>query len=259
MSSDSPEMNADSSEWFRERLPGRRTTIVILLLAYVGTAYLIMPEAWHQLARRHPSLTNAPGITTTHSGIHGDPLNVALVGTEEQLIRIMTRAGWFPADPITLKSSLRIAADTVLHREYVDAPVSSLYLYGRKEDLAFEQPVGHDPKKRHHVRFWRASEREFDGRSFWLGAATFDERVGFSHTTGQITHHISGNIDAERDHLMESLQETGELIDVSTDVGFHKVRQGRNGGGDRWWTDGNLYVGVINPNLSNEKEANSPQ
>lgn len=250
MSSDFSDNPSDSVGRSRERLPGRRTTILILLLTYVGTAYLIMPEVWHERARRHPSLANVPGVTQTRSGIHGDPLNVALVGTEKQLIQIMIHAGWYPADPITLRSSLRIAADTVFRREYVNAPVSSLYLFGRKEDLAFEQPVGRDPKKRHHVRFWQAPGREFDGRPLWLGAATFDERVGFSHTTGQITHHISGNIDAERDHLMETLEATGDLIDVSTEVGFHKIRQGRNGGGDRWWTDGNLRVGVINPNLS---------
>jgi hypothetical protein len=28
---------------------------------------------------------------------------------------------------------------------------------------------------------------------------------------------------------------------------FHKVRSGKNGGGDPWTTDGSLYEGVIAP------------
>ena len=100
------------------------------------------------MARRghwHPAVEDIPGVTYTANGIPGDPLNVALVGTEGQIDAAMLAAKWFPADRITLRSSLRIAADTVFHRSYDDAPVSSLYLWGRKEDLAFEQPVAPTP------------------------------------------------------------------------------------------------------------------
>jgi hypothetical protein len=86
----------------------------------------------------------------------------------------MRTAGWFPADPITLASSVRIAADTVLHKSDDDAPVSNLFLFGRKQDLAFEQPVGGGPRQRHHVRFWLWDEL-YEGRPGWFGAATFDK------------------------------------------------------------------------------------
>ena len=66
----------------------------------------------------------------------------------------MTAAGWDPADPLTFRSSVRIVVDTVLRKPDDEAPVSNLYLFGRKEDLAFEKPVGGSPKERHHVRFW---------------------------------------------------------------------------------------------------------
>ena len=82
----------------------------------------------------------------------------------------------------------------------------------------------------------------------WIGSATYDKRVGFSHTTGQITHHISADVDAERDHLFESLKETGDLSDVQIIEGYHKVCEGRNGGGDPWHTDGRLFTGtILNP------------
>lgn len=225
--------------------------LCVLPVMYLLIAYLVMPEAWHRYVRRHPALDDVPGITQTHAGIPGDPVDVALVGTKAELVRAMLQAKWSPADPITLRSSLRIAADTVFRRAYVDAPVSSLYLFGRKEDLAFEQPVGRDPAQRHHVRFWVSEKLDPDGRPFWFGSATFDHSVGFSHTTGQITHHISGDVDAERDRLLAGLAAMRDLQETYTVVGFHKILQGRNGGGDKWWTDGNLRVGVIVSTESN--------
>ena len=133
----------------------------------------------------------------------------------------------------------------MLKRSYDDAPVSNLYLFGRREDLAFEQPIGPDPRQRQHVRFWRTAQLDLDGRPVWVGAATFDQRVGFSHTTGQITHHIAPNIDTERDGLFHDLQATGDLAEVYSVPDFHKVLDGRNGGGDPWHTDGALKVGII--------------
>ena len=216
-----------------------------LALLYVVAAYLVIPFATERYFRRHPSLDDIPGVTQTGDGHPGDPLNVALIGTEAEVKAILKAAQWHPADPLGLRSDLEIAGATVLRREYDDAPVSSLYLFGRKEDLAFEQPVGGDPRKRNHVRFWRAENTDPDGRPVWVGSATFDERVGLSHTTGQITHHIAPDVDAERDRLFQDLQQTGDLSETYVVDGFHKTLKGRNGGGDPWYTNGDLYVGVI--------------
>jgi hypothetical protein len=219
-------------------------TLFALLLVYLAVAYFIMPIDWRWYVRRHPSLEDILDITHTGSGIPGDPLNVALIGTESEVKGIMRAAGWYAADPLGLRSDLRIAADTVLKRPDDQAPVSNLYLLGRKEDLAFEQPVGGNPRKRNHVRFWRTDKVD-DGRPVWIGSATYDERVGFSHTTGQITHHIAADVDAERDYLLGDLDKTAELSETYFVDGFHKTLEGRNGGGDPWHTDGRLAVGVI--------------
>lgn len=129
-----------------------RITIAVLI-SYCALSYVLAPFLWKRYENRHPALADVPRITHTASKIPGDPLNIALVGSENSLKRAMLAAGWDPADPITLKSSLEIAEDTVLRRTYDDAPVSNLYLWGRKQDLAFEKPVGHDPRERHHVRW----------------------------------------------------------------------------------------------------------
>jgi hypothetical protein len=215
---------------------------VFLLAVWFLIAYLLLPAEWRRYFKRHPALEDAPRITHTSNGIPGDPLNIAIVGTKEDVQRSMLAAKWFPADPITLESSLKIAADTVLRRSYDDAPVSNLYVWGRKQDLAFEQPYGEDPRRRHHVRFWRSDKLDEEGRPLWIGAATFDARVGFSHTTGQITHHIDANVDAERDKLVNDLSQTPLFASVQWIAGFQEKLDGRNGGGDPYHTDGRLAV-----------------
>src|ERR1035438_8737541 len=139
---------------------------------------------------------------------------------------------------------MRIAVDSVFRRPDDEAPVSDLFLFGRKQELAFEQPVGDSPRKRHHVRFWRW-DKLHDDRPVWFGSATFDERVGVSYETGQITHHIGPDVDAERDRILAELQKARQAQEVYYMDGFHKVLQGRNGGGDPWHTDGRLAVAIL--------------
>lgn len=221
----------------------------IVLATYLLTAYAAVPAYWRWYVSRHPQLEEIPRITYAANGIPGDPLNVALIGDEAELVAGMHEAKWTAADPLTLKSSLRIGIDSVLRRPDPDAPVSSLYLFGRKEDLAFEMQVGDNPRHRHHVRFWKTEVAGPDGRIVWIGSAAFDRGIGLSHETGQITHHIAADIDAERDYVIKSLQDAQQLKEIYWINNFHKERQGRNGGGDPYTTDGRLEVGILNADI----------
>jgi hypothetical protein len=216
----------------------------VALMLYFVAAYVIIPLVWKRETRHQLETSGVPRITHTPSGIHGDPVNVALVGSESELIHGMTAAKWYPADPITFRSSVRIAVDSVFRRPDDDAPVSPLELFGRKQDLAFEQPVGDSPRKRHHVRYWHW-DRFVEGREVWFGSATYDERVGFSDTTGQVTHHIGPDVDAERDRILTELKQADQVLDIYWLDGFHQELKGRNGGGDPWQTDGRLGVAVL--------------
>jgi len=216
-----------------------------LLVAYLVIAYSVLPLVWDEYAHWHPELKNQPSLTHTANGLPGDPLNVGLIGSETDLKRAMLAAKWYPADPLTLRSCLGIAVGTIMHRPYDEAPVSNLYLFGRHEDLAFEQPVGSDPRQRHHVRFWLVPQSASAAGPAWIGATTYDQFVGFSHRTGEITHHIGAEVDRERDKLMEDLRGTG-LVQRSYFLdGFQEQRAGKNGGGDRWFTDGRLAVAIL--------------
>ncbi len=226
----------------------RASGLVAVLFLFVSPVAVHAEEPGQPPAERidgHPALARSPRHTTTAQGRQGDAINVAFIGTEEELHRMFAAAGWYAADPITLRTSVRIAADVVLRKPYAHAPVSDLYVWGRKQDAAFEQPVGDSPKQRHHVRFWCSPEVDRNGEPLWLGAATYDERVELSRTTGGVTHKISPEIDNERNKLVTDAARAGVLDGYYWVDPFHRDPQGRNGGGDPYVTDRRLAVGVI--------------
>lgn len=237
------------------------TAFAILFGIWLILAYALLPMIWRHY-EHNPLLADAPKTTLTSQGIPGDPLNVGLIGSEEEVVRAVHAAGWSPADPITLKSSFRIATSVVFKRPDPDAPVSGLYLFGRRQDLAFEKPVGGNARHRHHVRFWKWADAGKVGRPLWIGSATFDISVGFSHLTGQVTHHIAADIDAERHGFIEDLIAVGWLSRTYQVTGVGATIAGRNGEGDRYFTDGELTIGVLTTNAEAgrrpERLANPP-
>jgi hypothetical protein len=216
-------------------------TALFVLAAYGLLAYIVLPAAWTHYEHQK-GLAGRPMVTHTAQGIPGDALNVGLVGSRDDVIRAMHDAGWYPADPITLKTSLEIIGSVLLDRSYKTAPVSPLYYDKRREDLAFEKPDGKSADRRHHVRFWLVLERGEEGRPVWLGAVTFDRGVGLSHYTGQVTHHIAPDIDAERDGLIADLTKAGLVTAIYQVTGVGPTLNGRNGEGDYYYTDGEIKI-----------------
>ena len=150
---------------------------IVLVAVYVVLAYMVLPALWTHY-EHEPGLAGRPMVTVTADDIPGDPLNVGLVGTAAEAIRALAAAGWYPADAVTLRTSIEIAGSVIFDRPYRHAPVSPLFYEGRKQDFAFEKPVGNSAARRNHVRFWRTLERGAEGRPVFLGSATFDHGVG---------------------------------------------------------------------------------
>jgi LssY C-terminus len=229
------------------QIAGRRRWWIALasvLFAYLLLAYLLLPALWSH-HEHEPGLAFLPMVTRTGSDIPGDPLNAGLVGGKADILLAMHAAGWFPADPITLRTSVEIVGSVVLDRPYHDAPVSALYYEGKKEELAFEKPDGRSADRRHHVRFWQVLDEGAQGRPVWLGSVTFDRGVGLSHDTLQVTHHIAPNIDAERDLLMRDLSNAGMVQSFFQISGIGPTLFGRNGEGDPYNTDGEIHAATL--------------
>jgi hypothetical protein len=219
--------------------------VAAVAIGYLMLAYVVLPALWTH-HEHEPGLVSLSMVTRTGAGIPGDALNVGLVGSKEDVLHAMHAAGWFPADAITLRTSIEIVGSVLLDRPYHDAPVSPLYYEGEKEQLAFEKPDGRSADKRHHVRLWLVLKKGTDGRPVWLGSITFDRGVGLSHDTGQVTHHIGPDIDAERDLLMRDLREAGMVQTFFQISGTGPTLLGRNGEGDPYYTDGEIDVaGVV--------------
>ncbi|GAB3120190.1 hypothetical protein GCM10027056_06130 [Glaciibacter psychrotolerans] len=214
------------------------------VLFWIMVAYLVLPRL-HRILTRLYVPDYFIGRTRTSDGLLGDPVNLALTGSEEQVHQTLLRAGWTRADPVTLATSWKIVASTLTKRSYDEAPVSPLFLFGRQQDFAYQQEVRDNPAKRHHVRFWQCPDGwKLPGghRVDWIAAGTFDRAVGFSLFTLQITHKIDANIDIERDHIVASLCRAEPVARLVLIREFSSGYHARNGGGDSIQTDGDLPV-----------------
>ena len=225
----------------------RRTRRLLLaaagiLVAYLCLAYILLPMAWTH-HEHQPRLADLPMVTRTAQGIPGDPLNVGLVGRREDVVMSMNEAGWSPADPVTLRGQHRDRRQRRARSALSQcAREPAVLCRGACRISRSKSPSGKSADRRHHVRFWLALDKGQEGRPVWLGAATFDRSVGFSHYTGAITHHIAPDVDAERDGLIGDLAGRRDQIEALYQVtGVGPTLNGRNGGGDRYFTDGEIH------------------
>lgn len=191
-------------------------------VTYGVAAYVILPRVMRfglKLTRQK----RVPAYTTTGDGLAGDPVNLALVGTLEQLRAAFAAMGWAEADKLGLVSSWRMAKSFVFNRPYPTAPFSTLYLFGRGQDIGFQKAIGDSPRKRHHVRFWglgidkaletagttalwqNTGQPAPGATAVWVGAVTRDTGLSFTRWTFQITHATDPDTNAERDFLISEL------------------------------------------------------
>jgi len=221
---------------------------IVVLLFSAALAHML--SMWFKL--RHASKpgrlvsatvssTDNPLTTFNRSGHPGDPINIEFLGTDGQIGTAFAAAGWYRADEIRFVTAVHISLDTVLGRKYSTAPVSNLYLYGRKEDMAFERP-GSNVRQRDHIRLWNTGRNGSDGRPIWIGSATKDTKVELAKTNHLPTHHIAPDVDAERSLVVSELAQTGYVVKDTSRLGFGKQTHGLNGEGDLYVTDGHIAV-----------------
>ena len=214
------------------------------VLFWAVLAYLAIPRV-HQVLTWLYVPDYFIGRTRTPDGLLGDPVNLAVHGDEDDIHAAMRAAGWVRADAITPRSALRIVVSSLLRRSYPAAPVSTLMLFGRGQDFAYQKEVEGNPSQRHHVRFWHTPAGWVlpGGRSVdWLAGATYDRSVGLSALTFQVTHKIDADIDIERNFVVDDVRWANAAAGLGVWPDFFTAYHDKNGGGDRVETDGDLYV-----------------
>ncbi len=172
----------------------------------------------------------------------GDMVNFVIVGTEGQLQAALTDANWRLADQNTQEAVVKAIIQTYEKKDYLQMPMSVLYLFNRPQDFGYEQAEAYSVvASRHHFRVWKAPFT-FDGKTVWVGAGTHD--IGFEKDVrnGQVTHKIDPNVDGERDHIGESLEKIGKVQTASYYLPSNPVQEARNATGGTYRSDGRILV-----------------
>jgi len=233
--------------------------IVAVALTYGLAAYVILPRVV-RMSLKVLQRQRVPRYTTTGDGFPGDPVNLVLIGTPAQLKAAFGTCGWSIADKLSFASSLRMARAFVFNEPYPTAPFSTLYLFGRGQDIGFQKAIGDSPRKRHHVRFWALSLEQasatlgtaefwlntdrppLDALLLWIGAATKDTGFSLTKLTFQITHATDPDTNIERDYILDELKKNGAIREANLYPARQPLAVAKV---NRYVTDGEVLVASL--------------
>ena len=235
--------------------------ILAVAVTYGIAAYIILPRAI-RMGLKILKRQRVPSYTITGDGLPGDPVNLALVGTLQQLRSAFAALGWSEADRLSLASSWGMVRAFVLNSPYPTAPFSTLYLFGRGQDIGFQKAIDNSPRKRHHIRFWALSqsvaqqtwgtaqfwlntERPPESeRVLWIGAGTRDTGLSLTRLSFQITHATDSDTNAERDYIVAELMGNRSIEAVRVYQAGEKILTERV---NHYVTDGDIAMAVLAP------------
>ena len=188
-------------------------------------------------------LSNAPCCVVDAAGKDkGDPLNLVIIGDHGDVYYAFLRAGWDETETIYGASLFKTAMSFLSGSEYRYSPISSLYVFGRKQDVAF-QKARDNIHERNHLRLWMTPYR-LEGKPVWIGQISRD--IGVRLTMRTITtHKIDPDVDETREYLLENLAYSQALAKFSYvgGVGAAPIDAPRgNLTGDPYFTDGYRLV-----------------
>jgi hypothetical protein len=195
-------------------------------------AHLLSPQLFADVPRRVGDLQGNPG----------DMVNYALIGTEDQVTKAFAAAGWVQVDKTTQDAVLHGLVSTLSHAAYTEMPMSTLYLFGRSQDLSYARA---DPLAvaaiRHHLRVWKTTEM-VGGQPLWVGSATHDNGFEKDQRNGGITHHIDVNVDQERDFLEQSFSGAGVIAGAAYVMPSNPLTTAKTATGGTFESDGRIVV-----------------
>jgi hypothetical protein len=168
----------------------------------------------------------------------GDPLNLVVIGEPADIYYAFIRAGWDETETINRTSLLKTMASFFSGGEYRYSPVSSLYVFGRGQDVAL-QKARENINERNHLRLWMSNAR-YQGKPVWLGQISRDIGVRFTPKT-ITTHKIDPNVDETREFLLEDLAYGQSLAKFAYVGGVGEAPMDEPRGnltGDPYFTDG---------------------
>ena len=193
-------------------------------------------------------LANLPCCATNEDGTeNGDPLNLVLIGSREDILSTFVRRGWLPAEQNYGAAVWKTIKSFLFGTRYRYSPVSPLYFRKRQQDFAGQKPR-HTVHQRNHLRAWLSPMR-YQGKPVWVGQISRDIGVRFTFKTWPpVTHKIDPDVDEARVSLIEDLVISQQLAKTGWVKGVGVATRARprlNLTGDPYFTDGYRAVLVF--------------
>jgi hypothetical protein len=176
-----------------------------------------------------------------------DPLNIIVIGPEEEIWPAFISRGWDESEVIYGASLGRTIASSVFGIRYRYSPMSALYFYGRPQDVGL-QKARQTVDERNHLRLWLSPMR-YKGMPVYIGQISRD--IGVKLTTKSptlTTHEIDPDIDEARDYLIQDLLESQKVAKIGFVDGVGKAEPDNpryNLTDSPYWTDGLRVVFVF--------------
>ena len=188
------------------------------------------------------SLDSLPRRVNDQFNNLGDMVNFAIVGSQKDVQAALDAANWRVADSSTKKALFNALEETYENKDYLQMPMSTLYLFGRKQDFGYEmaEPIAM-VASRHHFRIWKAPFT-WNGQEVWVGAGTHDIGFAKDKRNGEVTHKIDPAVDGERDNIGSSLQKADKAKTLTYYLPPNPIQDARNATGDGYHSDGRLLV-----------------
>jgi hypothetical protein len=188
------------------------------------------------------SLDSLPRRVNDQFNNLGDMVNFAIVGSQKDVQAALDAANWHAADTSNENAVLNALKETYDNKDYLQMPMSTLYLFGRKQDFGYEmaEPIAM-VASRHHFRIWKAPFT-WKGSEVWVGAGTHDIGFAKDKRNGSVTHKIDPAVDGERDNIGGSLQKANKTKTLSYYLPANPVQDAKNATGDGYHSDGKLLV-----------------
>ena len=172
----------------------------------------------------------------------GDMVNFVIVGNQKDVQAALDAATWHVADTDNRNAILNAVMQTYDNKDYLAMPMSTLYLFGRKQDFGYEmaEPIAM-VDSRHHFRIWKAPFT-WNGHEVWVGAGTHDIGFAKDKRNDSITHKIDPSVDGERDNIGSSLQKANKAKSLTYYLPPNPVQDAKNATGDGYHSDGRMLV-----------------
>jgi hypothetical protein len=183
---------------------------------------------------------SGPERTYTRQHKVADVINLALLGTREQVETAFHRANWVGSDHLSKRAFLSQFYALLNDSSYARAPMMPMLVDERLPDMTFQKSLN-SYSKRDHLRVWQ-SEETLEGSPVWVAAATHDVGATLSVRRQRFVHHIEADIDEERAKVIRDLRLAGCVQSVylapRPDVPHHTA----NSTDEAVHTDGELAV-----------------